>query len=258
MSQELANQLNIYGLSNEQSTVYIALLCNGPKTALELARLTKISRTQIYRILDELKDSQLVDYDSSLSTSIFEAMPPSNLEAKVVAKETEALLMKSSLNETYAMLKSLAGNNPHIKSKTLHYQGIEGLKQVNWNMTKAVGEYRVFEVSHLSSFLDKKFAERCRQRTMDQKIKSYDLTNNPNIYKKDLEPVSLDLASYRYINPKILDIKFEMYVYNDVVTLVDYSSDEIFALEIYHQTLADMQKQIHRALWSLAQPIIIK
>jgi hypothetical protein len=61
----------------------------------------------------------------------------------------------------------------------------------------------------------------------------------------------------RYIDPKILDVKFEMYIYDDVVTLLDYSDRNSMALEIQHLSLSTMMRQLFDAMWRSAEDVIL-
>lgn len=256
MQADLLKRLKSYGVDQEAGTIFLLLLQKGPQTALQLARDSEISRTQVYRILETLEKQQLVSVDKMPHKSLFQAMPYQNLEGLIESKEARLRTLRNSLTDTFGMLQAVSGKK-EFESKVLHYSGLEGLKQVNWNLTRAEKEYRVYEVAHLSQFLDKKFAERCREKTLKKRTKTYDLTNILKHKRTDLEPMDTSLAELRYIDPAILDIKFEMYIYNDVVTMLDYSKNDIFCIEIYHETLSKMQKQIFDVLWSQAQPIIL-
>jgi hypothetical protein len=64
------------------------------------------------------------------------------------------------------------------------------------------------------------------------------------------------LWDVRYIDPKVLDIKFEMVIYNDICALYSYEGKEAFGVEIQNPNLAKMQIQIFKAMQRLAVPLI--
>ncbi len=143
------------------------------------------------------------------------------------------------------------------KATVQHYYGPAGLKQVNWNVTKADGEYRVFETAHLSAHLDKTFAHRLRERCIEHGLTSYDLTNDTSVFAKDIEPYTPDKTFLRHIDKDILTIQFEVLLYNDVVALLDYSDGQQMAIEIHHPSLHAMMRQLFDAMWNIATPLEI-
>jgi hypothetical protein len=47
--------------------------------------------------------------------------------------------------------------------------------------------------------------------------------------------------------------EFETYIYDNVVGLLSYESDDIFGVEIYSEKLARQQTQLFNLLWSQAK-----
>ena len=247
------------GLEDDQSVVLTQLYIRSPRSVVQLARKLKWGRNRIYRILDELILLQLVSKVETSYGSKYEPTGFQTLERLVKQKEQE-------LQEAHQGLENLLQTIPYMQnaqkvaSKVIHYKGIEGLKQVNWNLTKTKGIYRVYEVSRLSQFLDEKFAESLRLEWLRRGIYSRDLTNDTQIDDwSNVTEFVQKYSQYRYIDPKILKIKTEMYIYNNVVTILQYDTiksdpNSIFCVEIYNQALADFQKQIYDILWEQAKP----
>lgn len=236
------------GLSADTSNVYVQLMKLGPSSALQITRVVSKPRTQVYRELETLQNHGLVSAEKMSYGTLFRALPLENIEGTLANREAETASMWRDLSSMSQLLQGIVGMKGE-KAKVQHYYGLAGLKQVNWNLTKAKKEYRVFEARHLSQHLDPIFAKRCREKYIENGLTSYDLTNEKVHNKKDLEPVDLSRAKIRYIDPKILDIKFEMYIYNDVVTLLDYSGESQMALEIHHASLSAMMKQLFDSIW---------
>jgi sugar-specific transcriptional regulator TrmB len=242
------------GVSTTGAALYIELCRVGPTTALKLARALAVPRTQVYRELDTLQQMSLVSADKLSYGTLFHALPLENVESLLEARKstTEALVRDlGSMTEALRVLAGSSGPQAFVR----HYYGAAGLRQANWNLTKARKEFRVFETRHLTQHLDPDFARRCRERFIERKLHSFDLTNEPIHRKKDLEPIDLSRAKLRYIDPKILDVKFEMYMYDDVVTLLDYSERSSVAVEIHHPGLSAMMKQLFDAMWKMAQDV---
>jgi sugar-specific transcriptional regulator TrmB len=255
--QIIQKYLTKLGIGIDCSKTYIELTKLGPSSALQLAKQTGFSRTQVYRFLDELQKVNLVSSEQLSYGTLFRALPFKNIEGLIANREAETAAIRRNLDAMATTLQSVAGSGGP-KASVHHYYGLAGLKQVNWNLTKAEDEYRVFEVSHLSHYLDKAFARRCREQFVAKNTKSYDLTNATEVFHKDLDPMKPENSFYRHVDPKVLAINFEAYIYNDAVTLLDYSSDQIMALEIHHKALNTLMKQLFDATWATAQPLEIK
>lgn len=249
--------LQVLGIEPETTKAYLELTKLGPASALQLAKATRISRTQIYRHLEELAAKGLVSAEQLSYGTLFRVLPLDNLDGLIANREAETTALKRNLGAMTALLQQLAGASGP-KATVQHYYGLAGLKQVNWNLTKADKEFRVFEAAHLSQHLDKAFARRCRERYIERKLTTYDLTNATSVTAAEIEPFDPERAFLRYIDPEVLTINFEVYIYNDVVTLADYSKDQQLALEIHHPTLKTMMQQLFDAMWVSALPLEIR
>jgi sugar-specific transcriptional regulator TrmB len=249
--------LQVLGIEPETTRLYIELLKLGPSSALQLSKVTGVSRTQTYRHIEELQQHSLISAEQLSYGTLFRALPLENIESLIASREAETATVKRNLGAMSKVLESIAGST-QPQASTYHYYGRGGLKQVNWNLTKASKEFRVFETKHLSEHFDKAFARRCREQYIDRELISYDLTNAESVHAKDIEPFEVSRAFFRHIDPEILRINFEMYIYNDVVTLIDYSPTEPHATETHHAALAAMMRQLFNAMWNIAEPLEIR
>ena len=249
--------LQVLGVEPETTALYLELTKLGPASALQLAKNTKISRTQVYRHLEELQNKGLVSTEQLSYGTLFRTLPIDNIEALIAQREAETAAIKRNLGSMTELMQQLAGASGP-KATVQHYYGLAGLKQVNWNLTKAEKEFRVFEAAHLSQHLDKAFARRCRERYIERELTSYDLTNATSVTGAELEPFEPSRSFVRSIDPEVLTINFEAYMYNDVVTLLDYSKEQQLALEIHHPALKSMMQQLFDATWAQATPLVIQ
>lgn len=253
----LTSYLINVGLSKDAAKTYVALYKLGPASALQLCRKTELSRTQTYRCLEELEKQTLVSSEQLSYGTIYTALPLSEIEGLLSSREAETAKLKNDLSSMVSLAQSYIGAGSADEVKVRHYYGIAGIKQVNWNLTRAEKEYFVLEMSHITDHFDQTFGSRHRERQLERNLISYDLTNSTSVTKEELMPVKLENTHYRHIDPKILTINFEMYIYNDVVTLIDYDIAASWAIEIHHAGLNTMMRQIYTALWSLGKPIKI-
>jgi len=253
----IQNYLQKLGITPETTTTYIELVKLGPSGALPLAKQTGIARTQVYRHLESLQAAGLVSAEQLSYGTMYRSLPIENIEGLLASREAETASLRTDLRSMSDALQAIAGS-AGPKATVRHYYGLAGLKQANWNLVKAHKEYRVFEAAHLSEHLDAAFARRCREREIERGLTSYDLTNATAVSAAEIEPFNPARTYIRHIDPSVLQINFEVYIYDDVVTLLDYSPEQRLALEIHHPTLHALMRQLFDAMWSMATPITIQ
>lgn len=249
--------LQVLGIAPEATSLYLDLTKRGHSSALQLAKLSGVSRTQVYRHLETLQKAGLVSAEQLSYGTLYRPLPLDNLEGLLANREAEVTAVRRNLSAMSEAVKTLAGTKGPTAT-VRHYYGPSGIKQVNWNLTKADQEFRVFEAAHLSAHLDAAFARRHREQTMKQGLTSYDLTNATRVAAKEIEPFNPDKVFLRHIDPAILTINFEVYIYNNIVTLLDYTRGHEMALEIEHPTMKAMMQQLFDAMWSMGQPLKIE
>jgi len=247
--------LKPFGLTSEESFIYLNLLENGTSSALKISRQINIARTKVYRILDKLIEKQLVVQQYSQNGFKFKANHPSKLNQLITQKEIEISSLKQSLPQTIDLLEKHINLN-HPQSQILYYQGQDGLSQVNWNLLNAKNEFLSYEVNLAEAYLSHSEAEKLRQELINKKIISKTLMNKKNLQKYSQVPDVRIFEQIRYISPEILTIKSDIFIYNDIFTICHYlDNHDIFCLEIKNQFLVDMQKQIFENLWLQAETI---
>jgi hypothetical protein len=143
------------------------------------------------------------------------------------------------------------------KATVQHFYGVAGIKQANWNLTRADNKYQIFEAAHNAEHFDKKYSRRLRERCTELGLTGYRLTNNTTATARDLEPFDPQKTFVRHIDPAIMPIRFEVLLYNDVVALLDHSQAQRMAIEIHHPTFHVLMRQLFDALWHVGTPLKI-
>jgi len=256
VSHTISTYLEKIGIEPDATRVFIALTTDGPSSALQLAKQTNISRTQVYRHIEALQQHGLVSAEQLTYGTLYRALSLENIEGSIANREAETAAIRRNLSSMVQALQTLAGGSGP-KATVQHFYGLAGLKQVNWNLTKAKGSFSVFEAARLSQHLDQAFARRCREQCISRGIHTRDLTNALTIKRKEVEPIDRSLSEYRHIDPDLLAITFEMYIYNDVVTLLDYQKGHEMAIEMHHPSFNHMMQQLFNAMWTVSMPLEI-
>jgi sugar-specific transcriptional regulator TrmB len=241
--------LKPFGLSSQESEIYLKLLENNELSALEISRDLHIGRTKVYRILDKLISKQLVIQKLESSGFKFGACDPSQFSLLLSKQEGELEILKKSLPEVLDILKNRIGNkNPG--SQIFYYRGKEGLLRVNWNLLNAKGEFLSYEVSNAEAYMPHREAERLRQELVNRKIHTRTLINIKNFkISSDIEGLE-NFYKIHFIDEKILKIRADIFIYNDIFAICHYLDDgDIFCLEMQNEYLVKMQREIFENLW---------
>lgn len=257
MSHEemVIKNLRKLGIEPDTVTVYLELVRQGYSSALQLAKATKISRTQVYRHLEALQQHGLASAEQLSYGTLYRPMPIENIEGLLADREAETAAIRNDLGAMTAALQAIAGGSGP-KATVQHYYGPAGLKQANWNITRADNEFKVFEAAHISVHHDPAFARRHRERVIERGLTSYDLTNDTEVRAKDIEPYEPSRTFLRHIGPEVLTINYEIVLYNDVTLLLDYHVQ--MAVEMTHPAFSTMMGQLFDAMWAQATPLTIK
>ncbi len=249
--------LNELGLTNDQVNAYLYLLHLGKSSVMNLSSAMGSGRTRLYPILESLVDLQIVKVDQQHYGTTYEALNPASLDFLVTKKETEAHRLRNEIDNITEKLTSLSGTTNGV-SKVIEYRGIDGLKQINFNQTKAQDYVYVYELAHLDEHetMPQSFVDRMRRMTYENNITTYDLSNNKDweFVRMPINPKGL-FQKASYIPKEIFEIKVETYVYNDVIAYLGYDKDEPFGIEIYNKELVEQQKQIFKILWSMGTEV---
>lgn len=126
------------GLSDSESTVYLALLQSPRQTAQQLAELTDIKRTNMYRILDNLLDQKLIIRDNS-PVSRFSIADPQALSKIITDKQLALRQTAKSLSTAMPRFRSqysLSLDKPGV----YHMAGNEGIERLLVDMVSSQTE----------------------------------------------------------------------------------------------------------------------
>lgn len=246
------------GLTNDEGKVYIELL-KGPRSHLEIARLTGINRTKVYRLADQLEKRSLVTTRTDDRGTLLAAGDPVELEVELVTNEERLKNQRAIYKQLLPQLKSLQSRgNKNPESFTVQtYEGVEGFKQMLWHELKAAGDLVIFGSGHLEDLVgSRRWAEQHRARTVDLSYKLRELIN-PN-KKEEFFTTNLDFMSKynkRFIAENILRMDHQVCVYNDTVATYCWRDAQKVGVEVINEANAQMMRQMFEHYWSVGTDI---
>lgn len=126
---EIQTLLRNFGLSDKETSVYLALIELGPSSVRLVAEKAEINRGTTYDILKSLIDSGLATYYHKQSKQFFVAEPPEKLLRALEDREEKLSAVKKELKDNLPRLQAIferSGNRPAVK----FYEGDQGMKQI--------------------------------------------------------------------------------------------------------------------------------
>lgn len=242
------------GVRPVAAEVYLELSKNTTLSLLRLSANLGISRTQTYRLLAQLEELNLISTEYHDGARHYYPMPIENIETILLDRRAELERGIDQLGVMSQLLRDL-GRARTGSSSTVHYYGMDGIKQANWNLSRARNEYRVFEIAPLADTVESRFERRLHDRLAENRVVSYDITNRREVRLDVAEADNPGMMRYCYIAPEILSVGQEIYIYNDIVTILEYNSDDMQAIEIKNPRLHDVMLQMHKVIWNLGREL---
>lgn len=145
MKKELSlieKQLKIVGLSDNEVSIYLALLELGKGTVSEISRKATLNRTTGYDVLNRLTTKRLISISGKEPKQEYVAESPDQLE-KFITEELER--KQGELNEARKIIPELKSiHNVLNRPKIRFYEGKDGLEQVYEDTLTSHEEIRAF------------------------------------------------------------------------------------------------------------------
>lgn len=242
------------GLESELADMYLALHSHGPQSISELSRNSKVERTRIYRLIDKLMESNLIEVETQYKRGIIKAAPISNLRILINQRE-EAL--KNLQDELGLIEQTLARNSlSNPATRVQFYHGPEGIRQMLWNELNAKTEVLAYANRILEEATGKAFMSRwtdeferralqCRLLVNDDFAKSWQAGKRSGI-ATNRKVKGMD---YVRVPADVFQIKHLCDMYDNVTAYYHWKDNEVFGIEIYNEAIADSQRQLFELVW---------
>ena len=233
-------ELRRLGLSGKEAVVYLALLRLGPSAASTLARTTRIKRTSIYDVLNNLLERNLITTYKQGRYTYF-VIDDVN---KLYLQEKQKMQLAKNLVEQLKSNQDLsAGINIH------YYKGHEGYREIYEEILR-VRPKEIMVWIHLDNFykgLDPVREEEWTQERIQKRIYARLIMQDTKVGKAFQ---NVDAKSHREtrITSKKFPFETTCFLYDDRILLFD-STTEISAVRILNPQLYQMFKQIFEMNW---------
>jgi len=253
--QNVWKKLEQLNLLEGEAKIYTELL-EMPNTHLGLSRITGINRTKVYRLVEQLVKRGLVSRRTDDRGTFLVANNPQTFEIELTVHEARLKQQRKVLEEAIPDLQMLYKNarSPFV----IHtYEGMDGLRQMQWHELQTKGELLTFGNTTIEDMVtDHYWAERMRERTVKLGYRTREIYNEAN-KSPDFTTNQEYLALYeaRRVSEDELPVATPMVIYNDTVSIYQFTDEKRVGVEIINAGFARTMKSIFELYWKNAQKI---
>lgn len=255
----VSQYLAALGFNQTATRLYLALVENGSMTLLAASRATGVERTKLYRIIEDLQAKGLIEETQEYKRRAIRAVDINKIELLVKEREIQNAFLTSSFPTFSETIKSLTGSFPG--QKVVYYRGVDGIRQMSWNILQTKGMYRTYSFRYWNDLLGDAFTARLGDELGKLNVPVHDLYSDEYVKfiiewfrtGHKLPPGDWHNWESRYIPSKTLTIDLNIDIYNDTVAYYYWRGKEIFGAEIVNEKIASFQKQVHDILWKMGK-----
>jgi DNA-binding MarR family transcriptional regulator len=257
-TSQLRHYFSRLQLEPEIADLYLALHAHGPQTISELARTSGVERTRIYRLMDELAASNLIEVETEAKRSLIKAAPIGNVRLLISRQEQELKGLQSELEAMEQLFAPTDLSSP--ATRVQFYRGPEGVKQMFWNQTRARGEttsilHKNMQMSTQDNFFER-WVEVCNRRNQHFRgiIGDNFIASQQQWYSRR-QNERLRNWRARYVNTATFRITHGLTIYDDITSYFNWKDGEVFGIEIHNAEITTTQRGLFELLWQQARPV---
>lgn len=232
-----AKELTQLGLTEAEAIIYSSVLKIGICTVKEIAKDAGFHRTNIYDVLEQLKEKGLITYFKEGKVTKYQVIDPNNLYAYLNEK-------KDLLDKIFPDIQKLHSQ----KSEQIQveiYKGSEGMKSAWRDILKESKPVYGFGVK--GQLRDKLpvFAQQWTRDFNAKKMRYYAIYTEKN-------PPAIKRSEIRYVSPELSGPVATM-IYGDKIN-INIWEPNLVAVVIKSELVAHMYKKHFDLLWKIAKP----
>ncbi len=232
------DKLSALGLTKAESTIYSSVLKLGSCNVRDISKDCGFHRTNIYDVLEQLKEKGLISFHNEGKTVFYKATNPNTLYGLLNEK-------KEILDSIFPEINSLYKNKFEPISVEV-YKGKEGMKSVFRDMLYSGEDIYGFGIKGQLREKMPIFAEQYISGLKKRKINYYGIYTEENLpsYYTEIRVVSKELSS-----------PVATFIYGDKININIWEPD-LVAITIKSSLVAKMYKQHFDLLWKIAKKTI--
>lgn len=238
--EELKAALERFGLSHNESKVYLTLLKIGSAMAGKIAKEAMMDRASCYDSLKRLLKKGLISYALEANRKLFKSENPTKLLAYLKEKEEDIKKVMPDLSALYKQEKE--------KYNVTLYKGYKGLKSVFEDILKEAKGKENLVIDSSGMFVEKMpyYAPHFIKVLEKNKIRVRHIVRKG----KNIHPSKTTIV--RFFSKKLKETPVTTNIYNNKIAIVLWA-DVPEAMIIENRGAADSYRDYFEILWAHAE-----
>ncbi len=241
------------GLTDGEIKVYLALIKLGSSTTGPITKISNVSASKTYSILERLMQKGLVSYVIKERTRYYQAEDPSKLKEYINKKEEDLQKQKEEIDKLIPQLQ-LQKKLGQSKNEVQIYKGFKGIQTITDHIYLKLKKGDTWYNIGVPSYQSEKYHNYWHEdhlKRIKKGIKSKMLFNI-NTPKEIIK----NRNSYKDCEAKYMPIPVEtpswILIYKDV-TVIALPSDNPIAIEIENEQISKAFMEYFNAFWKIAE-----
>ena len=240
MVNHYVDALKEYGLSDNEISVFIALLKSGESTAQTIAKNAKLPRTTTYHLLENLLNKGLVSFVVKGTIKYFQATKPKKL---VEMLEDKKRMVQEALPELNALAETIKE-----RTKVVLFEGPRGIKFILEDVLEEKKLiYHYGDIRSLQNTLPYIFPQYIRKR-VEKKIPIRIICKKEEQHKELLSSSKREFREFVFIPSKYI-FKSSIFIFSKKVAILNLQKEPYCGLVIEDEDFYDTQKDMFELMW---------
>jgi sugar-specific transcriptional regulator TrmB len=241
MNKKVEIALKETGMTDNEVSVYSALLEMGSRSASVVARRTGLHRRVVYDVLDRLIKKGLVGYILENGSKVFSVSNPNRF---VEIKKEEMENIEGVLPDLMSFYSNAQDKQ---REDTLFFKGKNGLRSV-FEDQLGEKEILVLGVNSLAYEILEIYFHWFDKKRVKNKIKTKIIFNSKSRFKLKNIPLSeVRFLPEKYSSPLAVNI------YGDKVAIILWSKENLFAIVVKNKEIAEGYRKHFEVMWKVAR-----
>lgn len=136
MQQKIVEKLVVSGLTENEASIYLALLHAGQQSLSGVANILRLDRSSVYRSLLSLVERGLAEYEPKVRGSLYRAKPPKSLNYLIREREESTRVVQNVVKDVIQELDA-AKDYPSLESNTIVLEGNRVIEEIWEDMLRS-------------------------------------------------------------------------------------------------------------------------
>ncbi len=264
---EIIDELKKYGISKREAEVYIALLQKKELTAPEVAKITSVTRTKCYEILQNLVKKKMCNENFKNGSKIFSSVEPKIALQNILSVQEIELNKKKEAARNFGETLTKLYNEKEKFDSPLDYIEIisnPGTLKAKWmefekNMKE---EFLVFVKAPYAVNMEDNIEE--ETETLENKVIIKGLYEYGNLKtKKEINHLIHFMKVYQNIGEEVRvykELPMKLAIIDGTITMISLADrismkPELTSMIVNHPSLADAMKTVFYTYWNMGMSV---